>query len=178
MIYGVTGYVGSGKDTVVDFLVKHGYKHASLSDEIRYELKANNISETRGNLISMGNSLRKKFGNTILAQRALAHVKDKNNIILSSIRNPDEIKYLHSNPDFKLIFVEAPQKIRFDRIVLRHRVGDCVVFKDFVAKEKQEESDNKNSQQMHKIKDFADIIIVNNDSLENLYKQINEKILL
>lgn len=178
MIYGVTGYVGSGKDTVVAYLVKHGFIHASLSDEIRIELKNHNTLETRDHLINMGNNLREQYGANILAQRAFSRVKKYKNSALSSIRNIEEIKYLQSQPDFKLIFIDADQKIRFERILSRHRIGDCENFQEFVDKEKQEESEDKNSQQMHKIKAYADIVIENNTTINNLHKQIKEKILL
>ena len=178
MIYGITGYVGSGKDTVVDFLLQQGFEHASLSDEIRLELKKNNIPETREALISCGNNLRHQFGADILAKRALSKIKNHNQVVLSSIRNIEEINFLKSQPEFKFIFVEAPQYTRFARIIKRNRIGDTKTFAEFVAKEKQEESADKNAQQMHRVKDYADIIINNNSTLENLYKQIKEKILI
>ena len=71
MILGLVGKYGSGKDSAADILKEYGFKHYSLSDEIRRELKKKGIRETREALIAMGNMLRKNQGNGVLAKRAL-----------------------------------------------------------------------------------------------------------
>jgi len=76
MIIGLTGPMGSGKTTVLDVLIKLGYKFVTLSDMVREEAQNLGIKEERENLMNIGQSLRHKFGPGVLAFRALEKVKE------------------------------------------------------------------------------------------------------
>ena len=68
MIFGITGYYGSGKDAVAKYLESKGFIHHSLSDELRSELIKRNMKITRKNLIDIGNELRKEHGPGVIAK--------------------------------------------------------------------------------------------------------------
>src|SRR3989338_1160823 len=92
MILGVTGKYAAGKDTVAELLQKMNFFHVSFSDLLREELQRRKEQITRNNLIHVGNELREKFGADILARRALTKVKDGENYVFTSIRNPSEVE--------------------------------------------------------------------------------------
>ena len=94
MIIGLTGYPGSGKDTVAYYFVRKNFFHYSLSDILRQELEKKKKPVTRENLINLGNNLRKKYGTGILAEKTLEKVIPERNYIISSIYNPGEIDVL------------------------------------------------------------------------------------
>lgn len=173
MIIGVSGTLGSGKDTVAQYLIKKGFQHISLSDMIRAEANKRGMKIDRDSLRNLGNILAKEDGEDALAKKAIAE-KKKENLVISSVRKPKEIDYLHTINDFQLLFVDAFIKIRYERIHKRARTGEKQMpFKDFKEKEEIEMS-GKSSQVLSYCKDHADAIIDNSGSLENLYKQVNE----
>jgi dephospho-CoA kinase len=91
MIFGVTGYYGSGKDEFAKFLENEEFTHISLSNEIRKELKKKKKRATRKNLIDMGNEIRRNLGPAELANRVLKKIKDNKDYVLTSIRNKEEL---------------------------------------------------------------------------------------
>ena len=175
MIIGLTSFIGAGKTSICDYLVKKGFVFYSLSDIIREELKAKGKEITRENLQATGNELRKEHGNSVLADKTLEKIEEGKNYIIDSIRNPAEIEALRKRKDFTLMFVDAPIKMRFDRIMDRKREKDPITFEDFKkVEEKELESSDSASQQLVKCRDMADFIIHNDSSFEELHKKIDE----
>ena len=113
MIIGVTGSYASGKDSVAEYLIKKGFQHFSLSDEIRKELKKRKIKETRQNLIKLGNELRKKHGNEILAKRIIELIsKNNKNLNKIAIISGVGVRDYYRNLGYKLIGNYMIKKIK------------------------------------------------------------------
>ena len=174
MLIGITGTNSSGKETVAEYLIKKGFAHFSLSDELREIAKERGSDTTRETLIALGNELRKKYGEGELAKRVLKKIQGK--AVVSSIRNLGEIKELKKQKNFILVNVDAKPQIRFKRAQKRNRLGDTKTLKEFIAQEERENSQNKFAQQLSLCQKEADYIINNNGTLKELYAQI-EKIL-
>ncbi|HBM45908.1 MAG: hypothetical protein UT05_C0001G0116 [Parcubacteria group bacterium GW2011_GWF2_38_76] len=174
-IIGITGTNASGKDTVADYLRdKHDFKNYSLSDEIRLEASRRGISHERENLRKLGNEIREKFAPNELAVRATKRIlEDKEGkVIVTSIRNPAEIEYLKNNfLNFKLIYVDAPVEMRYERSKARGRVGDGVNLDDFSVAEAKELEGGKTGQQLVACSKLADFSIMNDGSLEKLFEE-------
>ena len=147
MIIGVTGNYASGKDEVAKTLQKMGFFHVSFSDLLREELKKKKEKITRDNLIKIGNDLRTQFGSRILARLALEKVEYGENFVFTSIRNPGEVELLQARPDFVMVNVTAPDKVRLQRIIKRNRESDPKTIQELRKKEAQENGHDSNSQQ-------------------------------
>jgi dephospho-CoA kinase len=175
MIIGLTGSYCSGKDTLAEYLVnKKNFLHLSLSDELRKVLKSKHIEPTRENLIRTGTELREKEGNGILAKMVLKEILGNINYIVTSIRHPAEIETLKERKDFILVNVDAPAKVRFERMKNRNRPGDPETFEKFIEMEKRESNDEGSGQQLQKCRKLAEINFINDtDSLKELYKKID-----
>lgn len=175
MILGVTGTNASGKDTVADYIKnKYGFKNYSLSDEIRIEATQRGLSHERENLRTIGNELREKFAPNELAIRVSKRATSDNTekVVITSIRNSAEVKYLKDNfPGFKLIYVDAPVELRYERSKIRGRVGDNVSLNDFKNAEAKELEGGKTGQQLLKCYKLADFKIINNGTLEKLFEE-------
>tara|TARA_Y100000310_G_C20656036_1_gene802022 strand:+ start:1081 stop:2133 length:1053 start_codon:yes stop_codon:yes gene_type:complete len=173
---GITGTFCSGKDTFAEYLAEKGYKHFSLSDILRDILKEHTLEVTRENLQKYGTKLRKKEGNNILAKRALEKLNDKDNYIITSIRNPLEIKELVQSKNFVLVAIEAPPLIRFERMVERGRKeAEPDTFEKFQEAEKKElASDDDNAQQIQNCIDMAQFSITNDSTKEDFISRIEE----
>lgn len=173
MIIGIAGSLGSGKNTVADYLISKGFQHISLSDIIRNEAKKRYLDLSRDSLRILGNNLARKNGSDALAKMAMA-AKKKKNFTISSIRKPGEVKYLKKIKNFKLLFVDASIKIRWQRIRKRSRVGESKIsFKNF-QKQEQIEISGKSSQRLDFCRKEADIIIDNSKNRLQLYRQIKK----
>jgi len=177
MILGVTGHYAAGKDTVGDILKEERFNQISLSDFIREEAKKRKIKDTRENLINLGNEMRKKSGNGILARLALQKIEWDKNYIITSIRNPVEVEVLRTKQNFALINVTAAQKTRWARMQARktkeNRNDEINTLEDFKRLEEQEAtSTDPSKQQVAIVMSMADILITNDGTCEELKKKI------
>src|SRR3989339_172765 len=179
MIIGLTGTNCAGKDTVAEYLMKEkGFRHFSLSDVLRMELKKRGKQPTRDNLIEIGKGLRTRYGNSILARRAVKFCGKFKNCVLTSIRHPAEITELRKNKGFRLINVDAPAKVRFARMIQRKRAGDPATFREFLNYEKAEMQTRGAGQQIGKCREMADVTLRNSGKeLSKLYARIDRIIL-
>jgi len=171
MIIGITGKIGSGKDTIADILIKKGFKHISLSDILREDLKRQKKAVTRDNLIKIGSKLRQELGGAILAERAYALIPKNSNVVITSIGRTEEVIFL-KNKGIKIIYVNASEKIRFKRIKNRKRENDPLNFKDFLKLEKIESKGINKTRNLDTIKKNADIVLINESTLKVLEKKV------
>ena len=177
MLIGLTGRNASGKGEVARYLQKKSFYYYSLSDVIRDEIRARGLEPARENLITIGNELRQRYGANILAERILAKIEDDKHYIIDSIRNPAEVDAFRAAKHFKLIRVEAPTEVRFQRILKRHRESDPSTFEEFIELENREAEGDDTSQNLVKVALMADHSLANDTTLEKLYPHIDELLL-
>ena len=174
MIIGLTGANASGKGEAAEYLKSKGFVCCSLSDILREEARLKKIEPSRENLILLGNKLRREKGPSILAELVIKKIKDKKNYVIDSIRNPFEIKTLRQLKDFTLIGIDAPVETRFNRILSRNRAGDPGTLEDFIEKERKENIGADTNQQLKNCLKLADKIIINDSTIEEFHKKIDE----
>lgn len=122
---GLIGGIASGKTTIGNVLLDHGYKVISFSDFIRDEIDARGIKNpTRDDYFEMANEMRRTNSRDILARLAIEKVvKERiDRFVFDGMRNPDEIDFLRRFVrDFILIGVETATEERIRRVQVRLR---------------------------------------------------------
>jgi len=176
MIIGIVGNYCAGKDTVAEILQEMNFTHVSFSDLLRDELRKRKEEVTRDNLISLGNSLRTSQGPMVLAKMALAQVLDGENFVFSSIRNPSELEILKEREDFLLVYVDAPEAVRLQRIQKRNTEKDPKTLQELREKEALENSSDPNAQQLQKVISMADVTLVNDKDVKQLASKVEKLI--
>jgi len=171
-IFGLTGTNGAGKGEAAAFFQKKGFAYFSLSDLIREELKKRDLAPTRDNLIRLGNDLRRRYGPDILARRVLRRVKGR--AVIDSIRHPREVEHLRTRPGFRLLAVDAPPALRFERAKRRGRDESAATLAEFLAKEKEEMGRSTEAQQLDVCLQLADVTILNDSTLEDFQRKLEE----
>src|SRR5437773_2860580 len=177
MLIGLTGRNAAGKGEVARYLQKKSFYYYSLSDAIRDEIRSRGEEPTRDRLIIVGNELRQRYGANVLAERTLAKIEDDKHYVIDSIRNPAEVEAFRAAKHFKLIRVEAPQEVRFRRILARRRESDPKTLEEFIELEKREAEGDETSQNLVKVELMADHALMNDGPLERVYPQIDELLL-
>ncbi len=172
MIFGITGNYGAGKRIVAEILQKMNFYHVSFSDLLREELKKRKKVVSRDNLIQIGNELREKYGADVLARKAVEKLQDGENFVFTSLRNPAEVRLLQQRPDFLLVNVTAPAKLRLERIVQRNRENDPKTITELEDKEAQENTKVAHAQQLRTVAEMAKVVLVNDSTLEILQDKI------
>ncbi len=178
MIIGLTGTIASGKGVVSDYFKEKGFVYISLSNELRQIAKEKKIELTRGNLQNLGNELRAEFGGGVLAQKAVDIIKSQkySKVVIDGIRNPAEVKELQKLKNFFLVAVDAPLKLRFDRMVKRNRESDPISFNDFLKINKKDLGigEKNTGQNVGKCIKLAKFVLINDKNLEEVHKKIDK----
>ncbi len=174
-LIGLTGTNGAGKGEVAGILMKNGYAYVSLSDEVREDLRKRGKEITRDRMIAAGNALRRRYGADILARRAMKKVRGR--AVIDSIRNASEVAFLRRQEGFILVAVDAPARLRFERVQKRGREESASTLEEFAAKEKEEMRGGRREQQLRRCMRLADLTIVNDGPLASLRRQVKERLL-
>ncbi len=179
IIIGITGTIGAGKGTIVDYLIKSkGFIHFSArEDVINKEIEKRELPITRDNMVLVANDLRKNYGPSYVAEELFKMAQDSDkNCVLESLRTAGEIESLKKKGKFFLFAVDAERKTRYTRIQKRKNIqSDDVSFEKFTEQEETEmRSDDPNKQNLSKCISMADYILDNNGTFEELYKKVDE----
>jgi len=174
---GVTGTIGAGKGTVVDYLtVNKGFRHFSVRGFLLEQIRLEGLPENRDSMFLMGNRLRAEHGPSYVVDclYELAF-RDKGNCIIESIRTPGEVYSLRQKGKFCLLAIDADQKLRYQRILERKSVTDSISFATFAENEEREmSSSDPNRQNIRACIYMADFILSNNGTREELFEGVEE----
>jgi len=179
---GVVGQIACGKGVLVDYLVKKlGFISFSLSSVVHDELKKQGIKRFfRKSLQDIGDELRKKYGDDVLARKAIKVISNQksviSNYVIEGIRNPAEINYLKTLPNFILIGVKSRRTLRFQRLLERAKPWDPKTYQEFLKIDRRDLGigQNNSGQQVGKCLAYCDYILINNKDKRDFKRRVKE----
>lgn len=177
-IIGITGTIGAGKGTIVDYLVNnYGFKHYSVRDYLIREAKKQELPLNRDTYVKIANELRALHSPSFIIDELYKEAAQTGeNAIIESIRTSGEIASLRTKDNFSLWAVDADPKIRYERIVARQSETDQISFEIFLANEQREmTADDPTKQNLVECIRQADVKFENNSGFEELYKEIERE---
>jgi dephospho-CoA kinase len=179
LIIGITGTLGAGKGTIVEYLVREkGLVHYSVRGYISEEIVRRGMVVNRDSMVLVANDLRAKHSPSYIVDKLYEQaLLDSKNCVIESIRTPGEIDSLRKKVNFVLFAVDAKPEKRFERIIERNSETDRISFVTFIENEQREmNSDDPNKQNLRKCIDMADYVFENNNSIAELQQQVEKVI--
>ncbi len=176
MIIAVTGPIGCGKGALTNYLAEsRGFISYSLSGIFRKVASERGISPTRKNITKLALGIFSESPKeSFLAKRFMELKPDLNkDIVIEGFRRVSDLTAFKKNlPNLVIIAVDAPQEIRFQRLKERSREGDPRVFEEFI---KVDDDENFSfGLQIDKCMTMAEYTIINDSSLKEFHKKIDE----
>ncbi len=176
IIFGFSGTIGSGKDTLADYLQdKYGLLHVSTGDIVRQYAMAKYGSVERPVLRTMSKELRKKYGSSVLADKSIDMYKSKSDqyqgLIITGIRSIGEAEKIKELGG-KMVYVDAPVEVRYARTVARQRDAEAdLTLEQYIESEQAEmvNTDRVAGHNIAAIGDMSDIKLINNMPLAEFY---------
>jgi len=177
LIIGITGTLGAGKGTIMDFLVsKFGFSHFSVRAFLSEEITKRGDTVNRDTLTSVANELRAAHSPAFIIDELFKKAqKSGENCIIESIRTPGEVISLKGKGNFYLFAADADPEVRYERIKIRNSETDDIDFDTFLDNELREmTSTDPNKQNLKKCIQMADYTFYNNGSRSDLHNEIKK----
>lgn len=172
-IIGIIGTIGSGKDTVADYISrKLNIPAFEVSQPLKDLAKERGIEPFRENLIKLGTEVSKERGPSFFID-TLANKTSENLIIITGARIPAVVEYMRGNYDLILLSITAETEIRFKRSIDRNKLGEATTLTEFINRE-QKENSAPNEQRLFDCLTLADYSIENNGNMEELKGKVDE----
>ena len=176
-IVGITGTLGAGKGTIVDYLISHhGFRHFSVRGYLTDIIRQKGLDLNRDSMVLVANELRANHSPSYIAEELLAQAEQYGgNCIIESIRTVGEVTALRKKGGFYLFAVDADPKLRYERVLQRGSETDHISYDTFIENEQREmTSTDPNKQNLAACQELADYRFDNNHSFEELYTQVED----
>ncbi len=175
MIIGITGTLGAGKGTVVEYLKTKGFRHFSARSFFVEEINKRGLPVNRDTMVEVANDLRAKNGPGYFTQEAMKRAgAEGGDVVIESIRSLGEAQYLKEH-GAALWAVDADIKSRYERITLRASETDKISFEKFAADEQKEmHNDDPTKQNIAGVIAMSDAVLMNDATQEELFAQVEE----
>ncbi len=173
----VTGTLGAGKWTIVDYLVqKKGFQHYSVRTYLIQEIEKRGMPVNRDSMVIVANDLRAEFWPSYIVEQLYEQAKANwKNAIIESLRAVGEVEALKQKEHFLLFAIDADPKVRYERVVLRASETDKISYEEFVANEQREMNNiDPTKQNISACMQLADHLFTNDGTFEELHQQIDE----
>jgi len=176
LIIGITGTLGAGKGTIVEYLKeKKNFRHYSVREFLIKEIKRQGLPVNRDSMTSVANRLRSEHHPAYIVEKLYKQaVATGKNAVIESIRTPGEVDFLRKQGNFYLFAVDAGSKIRYRRIRQRASETDHIDFETFLSNEAREMTTTDASKQnLARCIQMADFRFDNNGEMAALYAGVD-----
>ncbi len=183
-VLGFTGFFGAGKGTAISLIAQLTGAHVfSTSEEVGEECIRRGLSTDRANKQVVANDVRERFGPGEFSRRVVKKIQHlpagTHLALVDALRTAGEVQVLRDSfgKDFALISIEAPAKLRYQRIHERQRdAGDELSFKEFMAAEALENKPDAQpfEQSLGAVGKLADYRIENTGSMDALQEKLKK----
>lgn len=177
-IVGITGTLGAGKGTVVEYLTQQkGFKHYSARGLLNEIIDERGLPPGRDTMRELANQMRADKGPAALIEALFAKaVQVGSDAVIESVRTEGECVALrNSGTPFVLLAVDADQQIRYDRAFGRGSETDDVSFEKFAEQERVEmHSTEPHEQNLGRCMELADVKLTNDGTPSEFHAKIEE----
>lgn len=178
-IIGITGTLGAGKGTIVDYLIeKKGYQHFSVRGYLTRVIIERGLPVNRDSMVAVANELRQNHSPSFIVEELYKQAgQSGKDCVIESIRTVGEVKALKQKGNFYLFAVDADRLERYKRIQQRASETDFIDYNTFVQNEEREmNSTDPNKQNLSACMALADYRFDNNGTVTDLYQQVDHVI--
>lgn len=172
-IVAVIGMCGSGKSEVVKYFVDKGYQKIYFGDVVLNEIESKGLDVNEVTERKVREELRDRYGMGAMAMKSIDKIRGlyiKGNVVIESLYSWQEFKIIKNEfgERFKLLAVYTTKSLRYNR--LKQREVRRLMYDDAMSRDVSEIEHLEKGGPIA----FADFLVVNDSTLEDLYKQLEK----
>jgi len=173
LILGFAGEMASGKGTCAAYLKEKYHAETFRFSTALFDIvRRVHLSEDRDTLQKISTFLRKEFGEDTLAKVMFEDAKNATAelIVIDGVRRLEDVKYLRELPEFKLVYLAAPMRTRYERMIVRGEKADDATktYEEFEADHLRE-----SELEITKLEAFAAEVIDNSGTMPELQSALD-----
>lgn len=169
------GMPASGKSEAAAVARRLSIPVVSMGDIVRLETAKRGLPPTDENLGGTGTKLRREEGMDVIAKRCVPIIRSHDSpvVVVDGTRNIEEINYFKKEfgRDFRLIAIQAPFELRFERVKTRVRSDDMCSIEELRKRDEREKGWG-----LDKAIEIAEVTVSNTESLQKFRKEIEKKL--
>jgi len=179
----VIGRTGSGKGSVASLLEEKGFRHISASSEVKRDVVARRLPESheyykstcRLSRIELGNDIFGRYcANAATQWRMQGTATD---VVIEGLRHPEEIQYMKDKFGASILWIDADDDVRYERVRGRKRDldGDNISREFFSAIDLEDRGVDQPeyANRLDDCKALADVVIKNNGTRNDLREKVD-----
>jgi len=169
LVVGITGRIGSGKTSVGRYLTStHGFQYVRYS-QVLSEWYAKD-PEIKNHLQEVGWEVMAGGMQSELNRRLVSQIWPDANVAVDGLRHPVDYESLKDSfaESFRLVYIESPLDLRWERLKGRSRYADFASF--------QAADSHPVERQIETLRTRANRVLKNESSLEALYSELDTAI--
>ena len=167
------GMPGSGKSEASTVARTMKIPVVSMGDVVREEAAKRGLPPTDENIGGIGTELRKDEGMDVISKRCVPKIRTHGGdvAVIDGTRNIEEVNYFKKQfgIDFKLVAINAPFDLRFERVKKRARSDDMKGIEELKRRDEREKGWG-----LDKAMELADITLNNTSSLKEFQEEIRK----
>jgi len=167
------GMPGSGKSEASTVARSMKIPVVSMGDVVREEAARRGLPPTDENVGGIGTALRRDDGMDTIAKRCVPKIREhwEDLLVIDGTRNIEEVNFFKKEfgIDFKLIAINAPFELRFERVKKRGRSDDMTGIEELKRRDEREMGWG-----LDKAMELADITLNNTWSLKEFQEEIRK----
>lgn len=174
-VIGLLGPIGSGKTTVAKYLSeKYGFFMIVMGDLVRELARKKGLTPTREVLQAVQKEYVSKYGMDYFARLVIKRIEESKSerAVIDGMRRMEDVlvpkNYFKEN--IIILLIDAPAKIRYERISKRMREDTPKTYDEFLEQERREHLIFN----LNEVFKLADEKIINDSDFENLYRRVDD----
>ncbi|MCL5412190.1 MAG: AAA family ATPase [Candidatus Marsarchaeota archaeon] len=137
----LTGMPGSGKSSMASALRSKGFTTVEMGEIVRSIMRRRGMKIDNFTLRNFALQLRERYGAMAVAKLTAREIRrKKGDIAVVGVRGSKEIEYFkeHINDRIYVVAITAPQRVRYNRMIQRHRSDEVHSYSAFLWRERRE----------------------------------------
>jgi dCTP deaminase len=180
IIVGIASTIAAGRSTTVDHLTEiHGFRGFSLAHVLKSKAISSGVPTLRGSLQAFGTQRRQLHGDAYLASELRSEREWIANtsamVVVDGFKHVAEVEEFKKQRWFRLLVIDAPEKLRWQRVEARRRLGDPKTREAFLEEDRTDRGldAQPHGQQVEKLLQLADEVIINDGTMQEFLEKVD-----